>query len=90
VPFSLQGFLFFKSVQDISGANIVEHICGVTSFERTFWFLLLSTIAVLALAVFLYGHITTIVGNLVSAVLWAILVLLTPFVLLLACGSTAH
>jgi hypothetical protein len=88
--FSLQGVSIFKSAQ---GYFKCQH-CGthlrVIGFGRKFWFLLLSAIAVLALFMLLYGHIITILGNRVTAVVWAILVLATPVVLLFGMWKYRH
>lgn len=89
-----QASSFMRSVSSLQGVSVIKSVqgylrcqhCGthlrVTSFEMTFWPLLLSTTAILALAVSLYGHMITIFGNRVIAVVWAILVLATPLVLL--------
>jgi hypothetical protein len=80
--FSLQGVSIFKSMKGHFSCQYCGTHLRVTSFNRKFWFLLLSTIAGLALFVFLYGRIITILGNRVTAIVWIILVLSTPFVLL--------
>jgi len=80
--FSLQGVSISKSLQGYFSCEHCGTLLRVTSFERKFWFLLLSTIAVMVLFVLLYGRFIIILGNRVTAVVWAILVVTTPFVFL--------